>query len=310
MWPRTGGEVRHRIILTEPYSTEWVLSHIRGSSYGVSYTDAGDGRFRRLVEADGKTGLVEYSFTDTDGGSRSLEVQVLKGSLRGKGQRLEEMARFVFGVDDDLRACYKVLNRDAGMKPLTARYRGLRLVKAPSLYEALLIAVLGQQVSVPSAQSVRRRLMEHLGPEIEYEGQSYRGMPKAERLAEASVEELRDFGVSRQKARYLAEIARREADGGLCREALLGLPDTEAMEVLQEIPGVGRWTAEIALMRGDGRMDLLPAGDVGLQVAAEKLFGLPERPTEEALREKAEAWRGWRSYAAFYLWMTLMQGYA
>ena len=299
-----------RIELTEPYSAEWVLAHIRSSSYGVPYTDSGENRVRRLVDVDGETGLVEFAFMGGGGKPGCLEVRALDGPSRGNVSRLDEIARFIFGVDDDLGSCYEVLDRDAGMKPLTARFRGLRLVQAPSLYEALLIAILGQQVSVHSAQSVRRRLMEQLGREIEYEGQSYRGIPVAERLGEMSAEDLRNFGVSRQKARYLAEIAQREVGGKLRREAIVGLSDAEAMEVLQEIPGVGRWTAEIALMRGDGRTDIFPTGDVGPQVAAQKLFGLAERPSEESLRGMAEAWKGWRSYAAFYLWMTLMEGKA
>ncbi|MDP6777837.1 MAG: DNA-3-methyladenine glycosylase [Candidatus Latescibacteria bacterium] len=295
------------IALRKPYSVEWVLAHIRASSYGVPYTDCGGDRLRRVVEVVGETGLVEFGFHAGDGGIGHLDVRVLDGDLEHRSERLEELARFIFGVDDDLSTCYRVLNRDARMKTLVARYRGLRLVKAPSLYEALLITVLGQQVSVYSAQSVRRRLMEHLSLAVDHAGTTYRGIPDAERLAESSAEALRDLGVSRQKARYLVEIARREAEGELQREAVAGLPDAEAMDVLQEIPGVGRWTAEIVLMRGDGRMDLFSAGDLGLQVAAQKAFGLTERPTEEQLREMAEAWSGWRSYAAFYLWMTLME---
>lgn len=298
------------IELPEPYSVDWVLAHIRASSYGVPYTVCGENRLRRVVEMDGEANLVEFAFGSGDGGTGRLSLEVLDGPLLGQERRLEETARFVFGVDDDLKACYRRLNRDATMKTLTTRYRGLTLVKAPSLYEALLITILGQQVSVYSAQSVRRRLMEHLGCSIEHGGTRYRGMPAAARLSESSAEELRELGVSRQKARYLNEIAARELEGKLGREAIAGLSDAEAMDTLQDIPGVGRWTGEIVLMRGDGRMDMFPAGDLGLQVAAQKTFGLAERPSEERLREMAEAWKGWRSYAAFYLWMTLMEGKA
>ena len=58
-------------------------------------------------------------------------------------------------------------------------------------------------------------------------------------------------------------------------------------------------------MRGLGRHDIFPAGDLGLQVAVQELWGMPERPSEKALRKIAGRWKGWRSYAAFYLWMTL-----
>ena len=83
------------------------------------------------------------------------------------------------------------------------------------------------------------------------------------------------------------------------------LSDEEAGDRLGEIKGVGRWTAEIVLMRGLGRPDIFPAGDLGLQAAVQELWGLSERPPEKAVREIAERWAGWRSYAAFYLWMIL-----
>ena len=59
------------------------------------------------------------------------------------------------------------------------------------------------------------------------------------------------------------------------------------------------------MMRGLGRPDIFPAGDLGLQVAVQVVLGLRERPPETKLRKIAERWKGWRSYAAFYLWMTL-----
>ena len=112
-------------------------------------------------------------------------------------------------------------------------------------------------------------------------------------------------GLSRQKSAYLLEIAHRAAAGELDREAFATLSDEDAIKRLCEIKGVGRWTAEIALMRGLGRNDVFAAGDLGLQVAVQELRGMRKRPSEKALRKIAERWKGWRSYAAFYLWMTL-----
>ncbi len=129
--------------------------------------------------------------------------------------------------------------------------------------------------------------------------------PTAQQLIEAGELALREQGLSRQKATYLLEIANRAAMGELDREAFAALSDEDALGRLREIKGVGRWTAEIALMRGLGRNDVFAAGDLGLQVAVQHLLGMPERPSEKDLRKIAERWKGWRSYAAFYLWMTL-----
>ena len=71
--------------------------------------------------------------------------------------------------------------------------------------------------------------------------------------------------------------------------------------------GVGRWTAEYVLMRGLGALDELPAADVGLQIAAERVFGLAQRPNEKELRALAEPWSGWRTYFSFDLWFSLAE---
>ena len=137
------------------------------------------------------------------------------------------------------------------------------------------------------------------------EEEHYALYPSPQQLIEAGEGGLRAQGVSRQKAATLLGIARRTAEGELERSAWATLSDEEALKRLCEIKGVGRWTAEIVLMRGLGRPDIFPAGDLGLQAALQELWGLPERPSEKAAREIAERWAGWRSYAAFYLWMIL-----
>jgi DNA-3-methyladenine glycosylase II len=177
------------------------------------------------------------------------------------------------------------------------------------MYEALLVTVIGQQVSVQAAQSVRRRLIRNMGTRvtagIDCGGGSYYLYPTPQQLIEADESALREQGVSRQKSVYLLEIAERAAAGELDRAAFAALSDEDALDRLCKIRGVGRWTAEIALMRGLGRPDVFAAGDLGLQAAVQKLWGMRERPSEKTLRDMAERWSGWRSYAAFYLWMTL-----
>jgi DNA-3-methyladenine glycosylase II len=151
--------------------------------------------------------------------------------------------------------------------------------------------------------------MQNLGTRVTLdnapEHENYYFYPTPQQLIKASELGLRDQGLSRQKSKYLLEIAHHATAGKLDREAFATLSDVDAIRRLCEIKGVGRWTAEIALMRGLGRDDVFAAGDLGLQVAVQELRGMRKRPSEKALRKIAERWKGWRSYAAFYLWMTL-----
>ncbi len=191
------------------------------------------------------------------------------------------------------------------MKRVLAHCRGLRMICTPDLYEALLVAVVNQQVSVAAAESIRRRLYAGLGDRLTRDGVTYLGCPPPRRLLAAGTRELRALGLSRQKARYVREVAERAVTGALDRNAFDELDDEAAITKLTEIPGVGRWTAEIVLMRGLGRTDVFPAGDLGLVVAAQRVLARKERPTEDELRAIAERWRGWRSYGALYLWRSL-----
>ena len=161
----------------------------------------------------------------------------------------------------------------------------LPLRRNPDGFGQLLSAIVSQQVSVASARAIWARL----------EGA---GLAQAEAVGQASEESLRALGLSRQKIRYAKALAVAEIDYDALRRA----PDEDVIATLVEVPGIGRWTAEIYAMFSLGRADVFAPGDLALQEAARLLYGLPERPTERALRAQAEAWQPWRSVAARILW--------
>jgi DNA-3-methyladenine glycosylase II len=302
------------IPLPELFSVEWMLKHIRTSSYGVPYRFEDQRVLRRPLWLASAPAVAEFDLSRAGAmGVRlvSRSGQAIRPSRTNAAQfdELAAQTRFLWGLDENAEVHYAAMAADPDMAPLLERFGALRIVRAPDLYEALLVTVIGQQVSVQAAQSVRRRLMHHLGTEVMAGkapgGEKYYLYPTPQQLIEADDSALREQGVSRQKSAYLRGIAHHAAAGELDRAAFAALSDEDAIGRLCEIKGVGRWTAEIALMRGLGRPDVFPAGDLGLQVAVQELRALRERPAEKTLRNIAERWRGWRSYAAFYLWMTL-----
>ncbi|MDP3263286.1 MAG: DNA-3-methyladenine glycosylase 2 family protein [Tabrizicola sp.] len=161
----------------------------------------------------------------------------------------------------------------------------LPLRRQPDGFAALLSAIVGQQVSVASARAIWGRL-EAAGP------------TGADAMAAASDEVLRAAGLSRQKARY----GRALAQAGIDFDALRNMPDAEVVAALVAVPGIGVWTAEIYAMFALGRADVFAPGDLALQEAARRLFGLEARPSERVLRAMATEWSPWRSVAARFLW--------
>jgi DNA-3-methyladenine glycosylase II len=156
--------------------------------------------------------------------------------------------------------------------------------------ETLLRTIVGQQVSVAAARSMWNKLVAKYGQPVDLQA-----------LLDASDEELREAGLSRQKAGYARSLAGLVLSGEL---DLAHFPedDEDAIAHLTRIKGIGRWSAEIYLLFAEGRGDVWPAGDLAVQIEIGKLLGLDERPSEKQLRELAEAWRPHRGAAAVLAW--------
>jgi DNA-3-methyladenine glycosylase II len=154
----------------------------------------------------------------------------------------------------------------------------------------LLRTIVGQQVSVAAARSMWAKLEAAFGTP-----------PDLHRLLAASDEDLRAAGMSRQKSGYIRSLAQLVLSGELDLEQL-PKDDEEAIALLTKIKGIGRWSAEIYLLFAEGRPDVFPAGDLAVMIELGRLLGLPEKPTEKALRELAEPWRPYRGAAAVLAW--------
>jgi DNA-3-methyladenine glycosylase II len=157
-------------------------------------------------------------------------------------------------------------------------------------YETLLRTIVGQQVSVAAANSMWTKLEAALGETSD-----------PQKLLDASDEQLRAAGLSRQKSGYARSLAGLVTSGELNLEHLPE-DDEEAIAALTQIKGIGRWSAEIYLLFAEGRPDIWPAGDLAVMREVGVLLGLPERPDEKQTRELAEKWRPHRGAAAIFAW--------
>lgn len=169
--------------------------------------------------------------------------------------------------------------------------RALELCGPPPLrrrqdgFDALLAAIVSQQVSTAAARAILGKL-------------EAAGLTQAPAILAADDESLRGAGLSRQKVRY----ARALAGAGIDYAALRTAPEDQIIATLTALPGIGRWTAEIYAMFSLGRADVFAPNDLALQEGARMLLDLPDRPREKALREIAMAWAPWRTVAAGMLW--------
>ena len=160
----------------------------------------------------------------------------------------------------------------------------------PRGYATLLRTIIGQQVSVASAQSVWTKLEGIVGD-----------LTDPGNIARASDEQLRAAGLSRQKAGYARSLS-DEVTSGRLDLAALPADDEEAITALVRVKGIGRWSAEVYLLFAEGRADIWPAGDLAVQIEIGRILGHETRPSEKLTRELAEAWRPHRGAAAIFTW--------
>lgn len=164
--------------------------------------------------------------------------------------------------------------------------------KEASLFHSLASAVIAQQLSVTAADTIQHRVMKVASSPL-----------KPGTFLSVDVDLLRAAGLSKSKITYIRNLAEAIANG-LSKRRLQGMDDEEAIACLTAVKGIGTWTAQMYLIFGLKRMDVLSLGDAGLQRAARNLYN-NGRSRKDLLQQIGEAWRPYRSVASWYLWQSL-----
>lgn len=152
-------------------------------------------------------------------------------------------------------------------------------------FEQLMRAMVGQQLSVAAAASIWQRLVDA-------------NLTTPQAIREASDEDLRAQGLSKQKTRYVRSLVEHDIDF----DALKTLPNEDVIKTLTAVTGIGRWTAKMYLLFSLKRADVLAVDDLAIKVAAMDLLGLTERPTPKQLNRLTQDWSPHRSAASLLLW--------
>jgi DNA-3-methyladenine glycosylase II len=266
-----------------------------------------EGTFARALNVAGRDVLLRLHSVGSTGEPR-LALEIVGESV---DERVEAEAvrriRHIFSLDVDPAPFLEMAARDAVFGALVRRHAGLRPVLIADPYEALIWAVLGQQITVQFARRLKETLTALCGHQMTVDGRGYWLPPRPAEVAAVDPAELRARQFSGQKIAYVIGLSRAILDGELRLEAMAGLPHEEAIAALTRFKGIGRWTAEYVLMRGLGVRDSIPAADVGLRQIIGQWYGLGRKATEAEVRGRAEAWAGWRSWASFFWWHALQQ---
>lgn len=192
------------------------------------------------------------------------------------------------------KAC-KHLSADPVLAPVIARVGRCTLQPRAEKPLAMLVrCVISQQISGKAAEAINSRLAERI-----------RNRYTPTTLASLSEADYRACGISGPKQRAIRGILDHIASNRGFLKSLPHLDNLSFIRAVTAIKGIGPWSADMMLIFAYGRLDILPVGDYGVRVAAQKLYGLAELPKPVTLENIAEPWRPYRTIGSWYLWQYL-----
>ncbi|MEL6256366.1 MAG: DNA-3-methyladenine glycosylase, partial [Bacteroidota bacterium] len=195
-------------------------------------------RVWKWVEWKGEKGLISFIHR----GDRFI-IDLHKKS-DGLNKVLPDFISNWFDLDCDLALFYKIVKEDGLLAPLISSLYGLRVIGVHGLFEALSWAIIGQQVNLSFAYTMKKRLIENYGRSIIFGDKPYWSFPEPIRIMKAKIEDLKELSISQRKAEYLIEVASQIEEGNLSKENLLKLGSPQEIEKkLCKIRGIGPWTA-------------------------------------------------------------------
>jgi 3-methyladenine DNA glycosylase/8-oxoguanine DNA glycosylase len=246
------------------------------------------GVLERLLHLDGRPAVVRVAQT--------AQRRVLFGAWaqdHADAEAAIARMRFALGVDDDLRPFWELYRDDPLVGPSLRRRPWLRVGRRPVAFEALAWAICEQLIQTSQAVRIEARIVRGLGPRCARTG--LRDVPAPALIAACSPARLESFELGGRRALALVRVAREVARGRIDLED----PDHErGWRRLLAIPNIGRWTVEMLAVHGQGRYDVIPAGDLGFLklIGRARSGGDPAARAEEAevraLFERFGAWRG------------------
>lgn len=186
---------------------------------------------------------------------------------------------------------------DPVMAELIARHGPFEVDLKDDYYFALVSSIIGQQLSVKAAATIRQRFIDHFGGKL----------PTPQQILEVDGQTLRDLGFSWAKVKYVKSLAEHILAGELIPEKLPDLSNDEIIKELVAVKGIGEWTAHMFLIFALGRLEVLPTGDLGVRMAVKNLYGFKDVPTPVQVTELANknGWHPYESVASWYLWRSL-----
>jgi len=267
-----------------------------------------DGQYRRLFDLNGRlflagvrsVGTVERPELDVTVEGESVS----DADFHAVSQALEWTLISAVPLDQ----FYALVSKDQVLAPVVDQLYGLHPARTPTVFEAFVHAIMGQQIANSVARIIRAAMLESYSPTLSVNGRTYYAFPGPADIMPQGIPGLRGIKLSNRKAEYILDVATALHRGDLDLDGLRDLPDEAVAERLLALRGVGRWTVEWLLIRALGRLNGFPSGDLALQRVIARFYFDTERLSEQELEQFSQRWAPWRSLFTTYLFAAIRKG--
>lgn len=267
-----------------------------------------DGTYRRVLVIENEP--VEIAVTQKGPpGAPLLQVTATADQLPAEVEpAVTGFIDWTLGIQRDLTGFYHLAGHDVILDLLADRFRGMKPPRYPSLFECLVNAIACQQVTLTLGIRLLNRLVERHGIGIGPGADVARAFPRPEDLAGVAPESLRDLAFSRQKGRAVVELAQAFASGEFDPRDLETMNDEAAVARLSELRGIGRWSAEYALLRGMGRLEVFPGDDVGARKNLRNWLEIAGPLDYNGVHQTLERWEPYAGLVYLHLLLDRLAG--
>jgi len=269
-----------------------------------------NGRFWQILRVNGKLILaIVESVGTVDEPKLSAELRSDTKMTEDDKKKAAETIKALFNLDFDPTPFYETAKQDKIMAKIMQKLWGLRSPTTQTVYEALVDSIVEQQISLKVANTLERKIIKKYGDTLTVDGETYYEYPTPQRIASATVEALRQCGLSQRKAEYIKEVSTLIATGKLDLEKYKKYDSADKIiEELDAVRGIGVWTAELTIIRAMQKWDALPADDLGLKRIIAHYYRKDNKINSAEARRIAEPWGKWKGLAAYYLVVAEMRG--
>jgi DNA-3-methyladenine glycosylase II len=231
-----------------------------------------------------------------------IEIQCFSSVSEEEKSELAAKLDWMFSFSEDLTDLYAFMERDPILKDVKKKLYGLKAGSmGATVFESVVKTILQQQISLRVSFWMTNRLVTKFGENVKANGRVYYDFPTANALAEASLEETRQCGLSLRKSEYIKGIAEKVVKGEFDPEGLKKLSNEEVIEELKEFRGLGKWSAELVLCTGLKRKDVIPADDLGVRRTISKFYFNDKNISGDEVRKLTEKWGALKRDIIFYL---------